>query len=867
MSIPILRTKLHIPPSLPDTIKRPRLIAHLNSGLHRKLTLISAPAGSGKTTITTSWLESRNESIAWLSLDERDADVSRFLSYLVTALQTIDARIGKGLLTALESPQLPPMDMLLTPLLNDIEQVTDRFILVLDDYHVLESTRIDEILIFLLDNLPQQMHIVITGREDPQLPLARLRARRQLTEMRAAHLRFTLDEASEFLKESMGLNLSADEITALEKRTEGWIVGLQLAAVSMQNQDDTRAFIDAFSGSHQYILDYLVEEVLSQQSEIIHDFLLQTSILEQFCADLCDAVTGHANSQEILNDLLRSNLFLIPLDYERKWFRYHHLFGDLLRERLQKHSPDQSDLHHRASIWYQQEGFELDAFQHAVSANDLNRAAHLVNEANIPLYFRGAAPLILRWLETLSTEILNDNPSLLVIYGWVLMISYQNSLVEPKLKMAESLLQDSHDDNRDLKGQIAALRAMLAANLYQTDDIIEQSQLALELLNPKNLYVRTVVMRSLAIAYQFRGERTAARETYLKTIELSEASNNRFTNILARTGLGIIQLSDNQLIQAEETFLHVIELVGEPSTPIACAAYLRLARIYYEWNELDKAQQYAEKGVELAHQIDTIDSAVSGEIFLAKLKLIQGDLSGAESLLSELERVIEQRKFEQQIPALIEVQVRLYLKKEEIEVASRLAYSYDLPLSQARVLLTQQKPEQALDVLENYHQQIEEQDWVDERLKVMLLQALAYQATHQTDEALNLLQELLSLTKSNNFMRLFVDEGKVMQQLLSVLYSQGFMPDYTRKLCSAFDEVAHSPLKLANQALIEPLSERELEILQLVADGLSNSEISERLYLALSTVKGHNRNIYGKLGVSRRTEAVALARELGLLEE
>lgn len=866
MSLQILTTKLYIPATRSEIVSRPHLIKRLNHGLRTRLTLVCAPAGFGKTTIISEWLSQCDYPSTWLSLDEQDNDPVRFLMYVIAALQTIEPRIGDDILQTLQSPQPPAIDTLLIPLINAVAKTLETFILVLDDYHVIESQEIDTAFSFLLENLPPQMHIVITTREDPQLPLARLRARGYLTELRAKDLRFTADESSAFLNRSLDLQLSQDHIAILGRRTEGWIAGLQLAALSMHGRDDIEQFIQNFAGDHRYIVDYLVEEVLQHQPTRIQDFLLQTSILERLTPALCAAVTNQDNVENLLEELERANLFVIHLDDERQWYRYHHLFADVLQTRLIKEHPERIPvLHRRASEWYEANSYELEAFQHAAAGHHVERAINIIQTANVPLYFRGFAYPILAWLKSLSDEVLNATPSLWVMYGWGLMISYQNIEVEQKLLAAEIAMGKSNIDAH-IAGQIAAIRAMLAANQYQTSIIIEQSQLALELLDASSLYLRSVILRTLAIAYQYQGERVLAEETYREAIEASEKSDNLFINILATTGLGIVQLSNNQLRQAEQTFRHVLELVGEPPGPIACAAYLRLGRIYYEWNNISRAEQYTLIGIELARQIDTVDSATSGEIFLAKLKLNQGQLSDASERIAQIEQVVRQRKFDQQMPPLIEMKVRLCLQQGDLAGAERLATTHDATLSQARVYLAQNKPQKALDILTS-HQLTEEQDWIDEHLSVMVLQALAYQMANQIDEALQTLQDILRRTRSDGFTRLFVDEGEPMQALLSELARQGFMPDYTQKLLDAFDTTLASTQVSANQALIEPLSDREIEILQLVADGLSNREISDRLYLALSTVKGHNRNIYGKLGVSRRTEAVALARELGLLQD
>ncbi len=864
MSLQILTTKLYIPTTRSETVSRPNLIKYLNQGLSKRLTLVCAPAGFGKTTIISEWLNQCERPTAWLSLDEHDNNPTRFLMYLIATLQTIEPDIGNDLLKTLQSPQPPPIDTLLIPLINAVTTVSENFILVLDDYHVLDAQEIDATLAFFLENLPPQMHLVITTREDPQLPLARLRARGYLNELRAKDLRFTADESSAFLKQTLNLSLSPDHISILEKRTEGWIAGLQLVSLSMQGRDDIDLFLQTFAGDHRYIFDYLVEEVLQHQPSHIQDFLLQTSILERLTPALCTAVTNQANAENLLDTLEHANLFVIHLDDERQWYRYHHLFADVLYTRLIKEQSEQIPmLHHRASEWYEENGFELDAFQHATAGHHIERAINIIQEANVPLFFRGFAYPILEWLKSLSDEILNTSPTLWVMYAWSLMINYQNVQVESKLVAAELAMRQSEVDAH-IRGEIAAIRAMLAANHYETETIIEQSHLALELLDANSLYLRAVTLRSLAIAYQYQGKRDLAEETYRDAIEASEESDNLFINILATTGLGIIQLSNNQLRQAERTFKHVLELVGKPPTPIACAAYLRLGRIYYEWNDLDKAQNYAQIGVDLAKQIDTIDSAVAGEIFLVRLKMAQDNLFNGDELLSIIEQTIQEHKFEQQIPALIDAKIRLYLQRGDISEASRLAFLHELPLSQARVYLAQNKPQDALDILT--YQLNEELDWIDAHLSAMILQALAYEMANQIDDALHILKDVLRRTNIDGFIRLFVDEGESMQHLLHELHHQGFIPDYTQKLLDAFDTPVETMQIPANQALIEPLSDRELEILQLVADGLSNREISELLYLALSTVKGHNRNIYGKLGVSRRTEAVALARELNLLQ-
>jgi LuxR family maltose regulon positive regulatory protein len=896
----------------------------LNEGLHRKLTLISAPAGSGKTSLVSDWLHQNKVPTAWLSLDEGDNDPTRFLAYLIAALQTIAPNVGKGVLAVLQSPGFaeantsPPTESTLTALLNEIATIPDDFVLVLDDYHVVEATPVDDALTFLLEHLPPQMHLVIATREDPPLPLARYRVRGQMTELRTADLRFTSAEAATFLNQVMGLNLSAEEIATLETRTEGWIAGLQLVAISMQGHQDTASFIKSFTGSHHFVLDYLVEEVLQQQPESVQTFLLRTSILDRLCGPLCDAVLSQgarepgsrgeipptpqplspsapspkphsASGQDTLEYLQQANLFLVPLDNERRWYRYHHLFADLLRQRLHQSSVsspgdeerDVAKLHKRASAWYEDNGLEVEAFHHAAAANDVEHAERLIEGQGMPLYFRGAVAPILNWLASLPTAVLDARPSLWVINAWALWIAHQNSDVEQKLQAAESALHGTEPDDKsqNLDGHIAAMRAMLAANQYQAETIIAQSRRALEFLHPDNLPVRTAVTRTLGFAYHIQGDRAAASQAYTEAISMSEASGNTFINLLATTGLGIIQETENQLYPAVESYRRVLQLVGDPPQPVACEAYFGLARVFYEWNDLDAAQEYGQESVHLARQIEGIDSFVAGEVFLARMKLAQGDAAGASAMLAEAGQSARRHNFVHQIPEVAAAQVLTLLHQGNLAAAAHLAQMHELPVSQARVHLAQGDPSAALTLLEPLRQEVEAKDWQDERLKVMVLQAIALQARGDKDKAVQLLGDALALAEPGGFIRIFVDEGLPMARLLHKAAARGIAPDYVGKILDSFvvgeqrgrgvgaKESPPTPLppRSPAQSLIEPLSPRELEVLQLIAQGLSNREISERLFLALDTVKGHNRRIYGKLQVQRRTEAVAKARSLNIL--
>lgn len=880
MSKPVLVTKLNIPPLRAQIVFRPRLIERLNEGQQGKLTLISAPAGFGKTTLVSEWVAGCNRPTAWLSLDKRDNDPVSFLTYFIVALQTITADLGKAVLATLQSPQSLPPESILTTLLNEINTIPDNFTLVLDDYHVIDTKPVNQALTFLLRHLPAQMHLTIATREDPDLPLARLRARKQLNELRAVDLRFTFVEAAGFLNWVMGLDLSAENVAVLETRTEGWIAGLQLAAISLQGHKDSTGFIKSFTGTHHFVLDYLLEEVLQQQPENIQNFLLGTSILERLCGPLCEAVLpdSSVSGPETLKYLEHANLFIIPLDNERHWYRYHHLFADLLRQRLHhslgQNGEDVAELHKRASRWYEDNGLEVEAFHHAVAANDIENAARLAEGNGMPLHFQGTVMPVINWLESLPKTVLNARPSLWVIYASALLFVGQTTGVEQKVQAAETVLQGAEPDDRtqDLLGHIAAIRAALAVSQNQVETIIAQSRRALKYLHPDNLAVRTATTWTLGHAYNLRGDRTAASQAYREAISNSQAIGHIIINITASIGLGGLQEAENQLYLAAETYRHVLELVDEQLVPVACEAHLGLARIFYQWNDLDVAQQHREQSIQLARKLENTDRIVACEVFLARLKLVQGDVAGATAILDKAAQLVHQHNFVYQVPEVATVEVLTLLRRENIEKAAQLAEDHELPLSQARVCLAQGDTSTALELLASVYREMEAKGWHDERLKIMVLQSIARYMHGEKEGAIKILIDALILAEPGGFIRLFVDEGPLIAELLQEAVTQGTMQDYINKLLHALkienqnrnDQISQSSPP-DYQSLVDPLSQRELEILELIAQGLSNSEIGERLFLALDTVKGHNRNIFSKLQVKRRTAAVARARELGLI--
>lgn len=897
MSEPFLLTKLYVPLPRAKIVLRAHLNERLNEGLlaNRKLTLISAPAGFGKTTLVSEWIACCGCPVAWLSLDDGDNDLKRFLVYFIAALQTIIPTIGEGVLGPLQSPQPPSMESILSTLINEISTVPDQFVFVLDDYHSIDSKPVDKVLTFLIEHLPPQMHLVIATREDPDLPLARLRARDQLTELRAADLQFSKAETAEFLNRVMDLNLLAEDITALETRTEGWIAGLQLAALSMQGRSDAARFIQTFTGSNRFVLDYLAEEVLRQQTEVVQAFLLQTSILERMCGPLCEAVlcTPAGSGQETLEYLERANLFIIPLDNERRWYRYHHLFADLLQQRLQKSVASSkkvegmgvAELHSRASLWFEDHGLDIEAFQHAAAAGEIDRAVRLIEGKGIPLYHRGALVPLLNWLESLPKPELDKRPALWLMYARVLTSSGQASGVEEKLQGAETALQSAElsVEARDILGSIASNRATMAYTRYDPDTVIVQAQRALEYLSPDNLPTRTLTTFTLGVGYMQKGDRTAATQAFKDAIFISQTTGHTFVTSMALMALGNMQIMDNKLYAAVKTHRQALQLFGAQPLPIACESHLGLSQIYYEWNDLDAAERHGLQALQLARQYErVIDRYILCEIFLARLKLAQGDVAGAAAMLAEAEQAVRQNNFEVRKPEVAAAQVLVLLRQGKLAAAADLSGKYALPLSQARVFFAQGKTSEALTLLEPLRQQMESKGWQDELLKVMILLAIALQANGEMGRAVQVLDEALALAEPGGYIRIFVDEGEAMRLLIEKQPRNRDHPlsNYVDKLLAAFTQTAAAP-KSTTPALhqvqrgasvihhksdiIEPLSNRELEVLKLLRSDLSGPEIALQLSISINTFRTHTKNIFIKLGVNDRRAAIRRAEELNII--
>ena len=835
-----------------------------------------------------------------MSLDEGDNDPTRFLTYLVTALQTLAPNIGAGALTALQSPQPPSIESILIALLNEITTMPGNFVLVLDDYHVIDAKRVDNALTFLLEHQPLQMHLAIATREDPDLPLARLRARGQLTELRAADLRFTPTEAAEFLNQAMGLKLSTENIAALDKRTEGWIAGLQLAALSMQGHQDTANFIQSFTGSHHFVLDYLLEEVLHQQPENIQAFLLCTSILDRLCGPLCDAVlrASSASGQETLEYLDRANLFIVPLDNERRWYRYHHLFGDLLRQRLGKPA-DLAEYNIRASHWHEENGDQGAAFRHAIAAGDFNRGAGLAEMAwqGMDGSFQTAAWL--GWVKKLPEEVIRVRPVLSTQIGYALMDAGEPEASESRLMDAEQCLNGSSVANeaqlKPLPAMIAMARAYNAQVQGDLAAAVKFAELALRLIPEDDFFRRAQATITLEITHWASGDLEAARRAMDNWMNSMQKAGNLVFVVASAFAVADILVAQGRLREAERTYRQYLALAaaqGREAEQITAHHHLGLALLYHEMDDQAAAAQHLQTAEELGEQTTLVDWPYRWRVAQSRIRGSEGDLDTAIGLLDEAKRVYVKNP----VPNLRPVEalkVQVYLKQGRLDKAqawvrerglsmeAEVSYLREFEtLTLARVLMAEGEPAWA-DVnglLERLLQAAEQQKRMGNALEILVVQALAHRAQGNLSPALASLERALTLAEPEGYLRIFVDEGEVMRLLILdfrfALEKQAHsevhpLLGYVDKLLAAFPQLreANQKSKIKNPKLemVEPLSERELETLRLIAQGLSNGEISRRLFLALSTVKGYNQKIFDKLRVQNRTEAVIRARELDLL--
>jgi LuxR family maltose regulon positive regulatory protein len=912
---PLVQTKLYTPPVRPELVPRPRLVERLNAGLRRPdgtLTLVSAPAGFGKTTLVSEWVhetgaDAGGPQVAWLSLDEDDNDLARFLVYVVTALSKIEPKIGKGVLNQLRTTP-PPVEEIVTFLINVMTTGSHQIILVLDDYHLIEDQAIHDTLAFLLARMPQQLYLVICTREDPYLPLARMRARGQLIELRATDLRFSASEAAEFLNRVMGLGLSPEDIVALESRTEGWIAGLQLAALSMQGRQDVHGFIQSFTGSHRFVLDYLVEEVLEHQPEEVQAFLLQTAILDRLTGPLCDAVRSggaRAPSQTILDRLDRANLFIVPLDSDRRWYRYHHLFADLLRQRLKQTGAEQIPaLHRRASEWHEQNDLADEAIAHALWAGDLERAASMVEAQADAAWRRGEHAKLRSWLDALPPEMSLARPRLCVFRTWYLFAGGRQDEAEEALQACEAAMDAGPDmttgttslselDRQTMAGRAAVIRAFIATYNGDVPAIIRHARRALDCLPEDDLTWRRDAALALGDAHGFKGDLASAYAARMEAAEASRRADDAIFSLLAYLKVAItlreqgrlqrtIELCKEQLDLARESELMHVSVPG---------GFLAIwGEALAEMGDLEGALDLVSRGMESVERGG--ESLVSGWTYLCLTRVLysKGDWAQVIAVAGEVEEIGRDSPMPPWIPAEMAAwKARALLAQGKVGAASRWAHQRGLMANGrakqvesfdffslnafvvvARILLARERWDEALGLLSRLVEAAEAGDRTSKEIEILGLQAMVAQAQGDTNLAREAIEKALVLAEPEGFFQLFVDEGPPMARLLYEALNRGVAPAFVRRLLAAFPAAETEPARPSlpepdGQELIEPLSEREIEVLQLVAEGLTNKEIASRLFLSLNTIKGHTRNIYGKLDVHSRTQAVARAQSLGLL--
>ncbi|HLZ23482.1 MAG TPA: LuxR C-terminal-related transcriptional regulator [Ktedonobacterales bacterium] len=903
---PLLATKLHMTHSRTLLVPRSRLITQLEQSVERLLTVVIAPAGFGKTTLLSQWIADSDTPATWLSLEPADNEPVRFLTYLIAAIQRLNPQAGIAALSLLRAPQPVPPESILAVLINDLTaSMSGPCILVLDDYHAITTERIHRAMRFLIEHLPPQLHVVLATRADPPLPLARLRASGQLVELRGADLRFTADEAATFLTSVMGLPLSAADIAALADTTEGWIAGLQLAALSMRGQDDLSGFITALTGNSRYILEYLTEEVLSRQSDDVQLFLLHTSVLDRLCGPLCDALTGKSDGQAMLERLEAANLFLISLDQERRWYRYHHLFADVLRNRLRQMQPDRIPVLHRlAARWCEENGLSFGAIHHALAGQDFEWAARLIEQrADTMLWKRGEVLTLQGWLESLPDATLRASPRLCLSYAWLLLWSGQVDAVEPLLRAAVthmrgreetplSLHSESwetvgqEDEARAaLVGEIATIQSELARIQGNLPMAIARARKALAILpdTPRRVEMRGISLGILAGAYHTSGDVVAASEVYAEAGSSMQSSGQIVPALIAFGYLILLQTKLGRLHQAADTYRRTLRLAVEQRAqalpPLGVAA-ISMGGVLREWNDLDVAERHVREGIAHCQQwAGLADVTLDGYLSLARICQARGDGEAALDAISKAEQIAEQYHLQRLVMRVTAARTAIWIAQGNFSAAAAWAASRqrELPLDGeivrerqdeyvivARLLMAQGKPVEAARLLGRLLQLAEAAGATGQVIGLLALQAICWQEQAQTAQAMIVLTRALALGEPEGYVRTFVDERAPMARLLRQADAREVAPNYVGKLLAAFGQLGSSLAPVA-QALHDPLSARELEILRLVASGLSTNEIATTLVITDGTVRNHLKHLYFKLGAHSRVQAVERARALHLL--
>jgi LuxR family maltose regulon positive regulatory protein len=905
----LLATKVNIPRTRPDRLARSRLFQRLDEGMDRALILVCAPAGFGKTTLLADWATSTNWAVAWLTLDPDDNDPARFWRYVVAALDRAREGLGEPLLPLLAAPTPLSGHGVVTALINQLEADPDELALVLDDYHLIEEAAIQDSLAYLLGHLPPQLHLAIASRSDPPLPLARLRASGQLTELRAADLRFTPEEAAAFLQEVWKLNLPAQTVAALETRTEGWAVGLQLAALSLQGRPDPKGFLDAFAGTHRYVLDYLSEEVLGRLPDRLRTFLLETSILERLCGPLCDAVTGASDGQGMLEALDRANLFLVPLDQQRRWWRYHHLFADLLRAQVLQLQPDLvPELHRRAAGWCEQQGLIDEAIRHTVAAGDTPWATRLVEQHLDQTLRRGEEATLSRWLSVFPGDAVRSAPALCLAQGLMQfhlghlesverLLEHAQRTFDPRGGPREPAVPTTGGMVAELPAAIALLRSELAAVRGDSQGTAGYARSALTQLQAEEHGPRFWARWLLAFADWMGGRLEDAERAFATMLAEGRAAPNLYPVMSTGSTLARVQRARGKLSAALRTYRDGLRFASEGgrlSTYHAGEPHVGIAQVLYERNQLEEALEHVTEGIQLCRHVLVLRERDRGLVTLAWIRQAMGEADDALQAMSEACRMYSTVGVASLFNPAPAERARLLLAQGRIEEAVHwteergltadddISYSWERDyLVLARVLLTQSQPDRALGLLDRLDALAESQGRAGSVIEIRAVRSLARQAAGDHQGALTLLAEALALARPEGYVRVFADEGPPMAALLRSLIGArqrgrsaagadsaiGAATDHLHQVIRAFGPVETQVDKSgpAVPGLIEPLTERELEVLRLLAAGRRNRDIAQDLVVTQETVKKHLSHIFDKLGATNRTQAVARARELGLL--
>jgi LuxR family transcriptional regulator, maltose regulon positive regulatory protein len=882
MPAQLLRTKCHLPPARPNSVPRTRLCESLQGGLlaGRKLTLISAPAGYGKTTLAADWAQQTGLSVAWLSLDEQDNEFGRFLAYLLLSLQQVADDAGAQIRLILDTPQLPPVEVIAGGLCDDLARLGEsngRFLLTLDDYHKIRQPLIHDLLNRLLEHLPPTCHLLLISREDPPLSLPRLRVRGEMTEIRAQELRFTVTEAEQFFNQTMQLGLPSDWVAALETRTEGWIASLQLAALSLHGRDaaQTEAFIRAFGGSHRYVFDYLAEEVLGQQPEEIRAFLRATAVLDRFNAPLCHALTGRADSQAILHQLEQANLFLVPLDDARHWYRYHHLFADYLNTLIDR--PEKVRLFKTASEWHLANDLTLEAMRYALASADFAFAANVLEQAlhNDATWSGFDLGLFSAWLDVLPVAVLQDRPELNLNAARIFYLARRFELAEKHIAQAEqsSRYLPTSPEAEQLQALATLYRGSIASVRGDFRQAIEQIALAQASLQPENHLAHSRAFFGLGLAYKLAGQTERATQHYLRSADEARTAGVDFLVVHAQCNAAQVQMTQGRLRLAEQTCQQAAQYAKEAGHTHLGLPLTLFGALALERNDLMMAEQNLQDGLALSRKSGLTDDVTLGMASLARLRVAQGDIIGALAAIQEAHAITQT----QGIPRLSLLSAahlaRIQLDAGQKEVAAQWARTYQSTqsgylrefeeLTLARILLALGELDALPALLDPLLAQAEATGRGQSCLEAMLLLAQYHQAQGETAVALEWLGKAVQLAAPEGYARLFLEGERPLLPLLPAIRTVA--PDWVDSILAMADMPADSRTPLLAE-LPEPLSEQEYNVLRLLCTGLSNREIADSLFISPGTAKWHVHNILQKLSVANRAQVIIRARELGLAD-